>query len=61
VLSKCNYFGDDLGEGVEAIKNIHHGLQGGHPIDVPSSVSLLHETYALLLEPLHHFSLDIFT
>jgi len=26
MLSKWNYFGDVLGEGVEAIKNNHHGL-----------------------------------
>ena len=45
MLSKWNYFGDVVGEGVEAIKNNHRGLWGRHPIDIPASVSLLHETF----------------
>ena len=45
MLSKWNYFGDVLGEGVEAFKNNDHGLWGRHPTDIPASVSLLHETF----------------
>ena len=45
MLSKWNYFGDILGEGVEAIKNNNHGLWGRHPTDIPASFSLLHETF----------------
>lgn len=45
MLSNWIYFGDVLGEEVEVIKNIHHGLWGRHHIDIPATVSLLRETF----------------